>query len=71
VTGSVRSSVPSVFKDPRLLQQPFEETVYLASLKLTARFRSAELSALASYFDENGTLLINYFSDLPTEQTLF
>jgi len=53
------------------LQQPFEETVYLASLKLTARFRSAELSALASYFDENGTLLINYFSDLPTEQTLF
>jgi outer membrane receptor protein involved in Fe transport len=46
-----------VFKDPSLLQQPFEETVYLASLKLTARLRGAELSALASYFDQNVTLV--------------
>jgi outer membrane receptor protein involved in Fe transport len=60
-----------VFKNPSLLQQPFEETVYLASLKLTARLRGAELSALASYFDQNGTLLVNTFPVPPTDQTLF
>src|SRR5262252_3769925 len=55
-----------VFRDPSLLQHPFEETVYLASLKLTARLHGAELSALASYFDQNGTL-VNNFSCQPTE----
>jgi len=62
-----------VFKDPSRLTQPFEETTYLASLKLTARLRGAELSALASYFDQNGTL-VNNFSGQPTEfsdQTVF
>src|SRR5215831_16795782 len=62
-----------VFKNPSLLEQPFEETVYLASLKLTARVRGAELSALASYFDQNGTL-VNNSSGQPTEpsdQTVF
>jgi outer membrane receptor protein involved in Fe transport len=64
-----------VFRDPSLLQQPFEETVYLASLKLTARLHGAELSALASYFDQNGTLLTNFLSQTPptkvSDQTLF
>src|SRR5215475_3348301 len=60
-----------VFRDPSPLQQPFEETVYLASLKLTARLRGAELSALASYFDQNGTLLVNTSPVPPTDQTLF
>src|SRR5215813_1921159 len=59
-----------VFKDQSLLQQPFEETAYLASVKLTARLRGAELSALASYFDQNGTLLANTFPVPPTDQTL-
>src|SRR5215813_14624154 len=66
-----------VFKDPSLLQQPFEETVYVASLKLTARLRGAELSALASYFDQNGTVLVNGSPGPPgrppepSDQTLF
>jgi len=48
-----------VFKNASLLQQPFEERSYLGSLKLTARLRGAELSAVASYFDQNATLLSN------------
>ena len=48
-----------VFKYPSLQQQPFEETSYLGSLKLTARLRGAELSAVASYFDQNSTALLN------------
>src|SRR5262249_37341560 len=63
-----------VFRDPSPLQQPFEEVAYLASLKLTARLRGAELSALASYFDQNGTLVINFVQPPPTkvsDQTLF
>jgi iron complex outermembrane recepter protein len=64
-----------VFKYPSLLQQPFEERNYLASLKLTARLGSGELSALASYFDQNATLLSNLFSTqppvTPADQALF
>src|SRR5262249_27933005 len=56
-----------VFRDPSPLQQPFEEVAYLASLKLTARLRGAELSALASYFDQNGTLVINFVQPPPTK----
>jgi outer membrane receptor protein involved in Fe transport len=60
-----------VFKNPSLLQQPFDQTTYLASLKLTARLRSAELTALVSYFDQNLTLLNNATPAEASDQTLY
>jgi iron complex outermembrane recepter protein len=49
-----------VFKYPSQLQQPWEQSYYLASLKLTARSRVAELSALTSYFDQRGSFFTDY-----------
>jgi len=39
------------FRDAVLLQQPWTESYYLASVKLTAALGAAELSAVTSYFD--------------------
>lgn len=41
------------FRDAVLLRQPWEESYYLASVKLIAPLRAAELSAVASYFDHS------------------
>jgi outer membrane cobalamin receptor len=49
-----------VFKYPSQLQQPWEQSYYLAALKLTARLRVAELSALTSYFDQRGSFFTDY-----------
>jgi len=48
-----------VFKYPSPLQQPWEQSYYLASLKLIARLRAAELSVLTSYLDQRA----NFFTD--------
>jgi outer membrane receptor protein involved in Fe transport len=58
-----------VFKDASLLQQPWEQHYYLASLKLTASLRSAELSAVASYFDQSGSWYSNATSQTPVDLT--
>jgi outer membrane receptor protein involved in Fe transport len=50
-----------VFKYPSPLQQPWEQSYYLASLKLTARSRAAELSAMISYFNQRGSFHTDYF----------
>ena len=47
-----------VFKNPTPVQQPFEDAYYLASVKLTARLRAFDLSAVASYFDQSGSAAI-------------
>jgi iron complex outermembrane receptor protein len=52
-----------VLKNAALLQQPFDETFYLASLKLTAGFGAADLSAVTSYFDRTAGALND---DTPT-----
>jgi outer membrane receptor protein involved in Fe transport len=44
-----------VFKNPSPVQQPFEEAYYLASVKLTARLRAGDLSAVAAYFEQTGS----------------
>jgi outer membrane receptor protein involved in Fe transport len=47
-----------VFKNPSPVQQPTEDTYYLASVKLTARLRAGDLSAVASYFDQTASAVI-------------
>ena len=42
-----------------VVQQPFNETFYLASLKFTANLRVAELSAVSSYFDQYGDTVVS------------
>jgi hypothetical protein len=54
-----------VFKNPTPVQQPFEDSYYLASVKLTARLRVVDFSAVASYFDQTGSATIDNDS-LPT-----
>jgi hypothetical protein len=44
-----------IFRNPSPVQQPFEDSYYLASLKLTARLPAADFSAVASYFDQTGS----------------
>ncbi len=48
-----------VFREASLLQQPSDDTYYLASLKLVARLRAADLSAVTSYFDQTATLKVS------------
>ena len=47
-----------VFKNPSPVQQPSEDTYYLASVKLAARFRTADLSAVGSYFDQAASAVL-------------
>jgi iron complex outermembrane receptor protein len=47
-----------------LLQQPFNDGYYLASLKVTAAFRIAEMSSMTSYFDRTATAAFD-FTPLP------
>jgi outer membrane receptor protein involved in Fe transport len=54
--SSLSNPGSGVFKNPSPAQQPFEETYYLASVKLTARMRAGDLSAVAGYFDQTGSL---------------
>src|SRR4029077_18255231 len=56
-----------VFKDAALLQQPWEQSYYLASLKLTARLQAAELNAVAACFDQRGSVLLNATSQTPVD----
>jgi iron complex outermembrane recepter protein len=42
-----------------LLQQPFDQTFYLASLKMTAALHIGELSSVTSYFDLNATATLD------------
>jgi len=51
---TVSNPARGVFRNPSHLRQPFEESYYLASLKLTTRLQAADLTALASYFDQSG-----------------
>jgi len=47
-----------LFRGPTPVPETAEDTYYLASLKLTAHLRSADLSAVASYFDQTGAATI-------------
>jgi len=58
---TVSDPAHGVFKYPSPLQQPWEQSYYLASLKLTARLHAAELSALISYFNQRGSFYTDYF----------
>jgi iron complex outermembrane recepter protein len=44
-----------LFRNATLAQQPADDTYYLASVKLTAGLRAADLTALASYFRQTGS----------------
>jgi iron complex outermembrane recepter protein len=48
-----------------LLQQPFDQTFYLASLKITADSRIGELSSLTSYFDVNAAATLDNTQPVP------
>jgi outer membrane receptor protein involved in Fe transport len=55
-----------VFKNPSPVQQPFEDTYYLASVKLTARLRAGDLNAVASYFDQTASAVL--YNSLPPHE---
>jgi iron complex outermembrane receptor protein len=55
-----------VFKNPSPVPQPFEDTYYLASVKVTAGMRASDLSAVASYFDQMVNAVL-YFSPPDTD----
>jgi len=67
--SSVSNPSSGVFKNQSPVQQPFEDTYYLASVKLTARLRAGDLSAVASYFDQTATALIWTTYSLPPTTT--
>jgi TonB dependent receptor len=48
-----------VFKNADLLQQPFDDTYYLACLKIMAHWRVADLSATGSYFDRTANAMLD------------
>jgi hypothetical protein len=52
-----------IFRNPSPVQQPFEDSYYLASLKLNARLPAADLSAVASYFDQTTSASLYAFSE--------
>jgi outer membrane receptor protein involved in Fe transport len=63
INTDVSDPARGVFKYGSPLPQPWEQSYYLASLKLTARLPVAELSALTSYFNQHGSYNTNYFYD--------
>ena len=67
--SSLSNPGSGVFKNPSPVQQPFEETYYLASVKLTARLRAGDLSAVAGYFDQTGGAMVWTQFDLPPTTT--
>jgi outer membrane receptor protein involved in Fe transport len=48
------------FRNGSLVQQPFSDTLYLASCKLTAGLRVGDLSAVTSYFDRTATATLDW-----------
>jgi outer membrane receptor protein involved in Fe transport len=47
-----------LFKNPSPVQQPAEDTYYLASVKLAARLSTVDLNAVASYFYQTANAVI-------------
>jgi outer membrane receptor protein involved in Fe transport len=47
-----------IFRNPIPVPETAEDTYYLASLKLTAHLQAANLSAVASYFDQTGAATV-------------
>jgi outer membrane receptor protein involved in Fe transport len=57
--SALSNPVHGVFKNPTPVQQPFEDTYYLASVKLTARLHAGDLSAVVSYFDQTASAALD------------
>jgi outer membrane receptor protein involved in Fe transport len=63
IDTSISDPARGVFKYDSPLQQPWEQSYYLASLKLTARLHTAELSVLTSYFDQHASYNTNFYDN--------
>jgi outer membrane receptor protein involved in Fe transport len=61
INTSISDPAHGVFKYDSPLQQPWEQSYYLASLKLTVQLRAAELSVLTSYFDQHASFDTDFY----------
>jgi iron complex outermembrane recepter protein len=56
---SLSDPIMGVLKNGDLLQQPWEDTFYLASLKVTAQFEGADLTAVTAYSQRRGFVVLD------------
>ena len=69
--SSLSNPASGLFRNPSPVQQPFEDTYYLASVKLTARLRAGDFSAVAGYFDQTASAMMWTQFSLPPTTTGF